>query len=116
LLGPRRRPRFQNGDKLRLVLATRLRGREFGVSGEFRPPDQSTHPAPGVVAYAALQPGMDPAVLRPHQRTGAPGGPSPVLVLSGGGDRRYGLGSRAGATALCPFPRASAQVWRKLVG
>src|SRR5215510_15468094 len=91
-LGTRRRPRVDECEQLLLVLPARLTGIEFGVICQLWPPHQCTDTRPGVLAHAALQASMDPAIPRLCQSTCPSGGRTPELVRNGGMDLGDGDG------------------------
>src|SRR5262249_4484464 len=68
-LGTRRRPRVDESEQLLLVFPACLTCVEFGIIGQLWPPHQCTDTRPGVLAHAAFQASMDPAILRLRQST-----------------------------------------------
>ena len=86
------------------MLPARLAGVEFGVIGQLWPPHQRTDMRPGILARAALQARMYPAVLRPDEGTRPSGGLTSELVLNGGVNLGDGDGLHRRDVNMLPMP------------
>src|SRR5438874_2057380 len=91
-LGAGRSPLVDECEQLLLVLPACLTRAEFGVIYQLWPSHQCTDTRPGVLAYATLQAGMHPAILRLYEGACPSGRRMPKLVLNRGVDLSDGDG------------------------